>query len=141
MARPLSPHRKILVEECEDISVSTAVGNLAIGGISFEYTRGAAVVSGDGFAAQDVDGASSSYIGHLAHRSSPVVGATISHTSACKTKWAARGGIPRWAATAAGTAAEIRPRPIGVWTFDIGNEAACCALGDSSCGSGRLMVT
>jgi hypothetical protein len=40
MARPPSPYRKTLVEECEVISVSTAMGNLAINGISFEYTRG-----------------------------------------------------------------------------------------------------
>jgi hypothetical protein len=40
MARPLSPYRKILVEDCEVICVSTAVGNLAMYGISFAYTRG-----------------------------------------------------------------------------------------------------
>jgi hypothetical protein len=38
MARPLSPYRKILVEECEVISVSTAVRNLPMYGISFAYT-------------------------------------------------------------------------------------------------------
>lgn len=41
----------------------------------------------------------------------------------------------------AGTAGEIRPPPIEVWTFDVGNEAACCAQSDSSCGSGCVMVT
>jgi hypothetical protein len=40
MARPPSPYRKTLVEDCEVISVSTAMGNLAIYGISFEYTPG-----------------------------------------------------------------------------------------------------
>jgi hypothetical protein len=39
MARPPSPYRKTLVEDCEVISVSTTMGNLAIYGISFEYTR------------------------------------------------------------------------------------------------------
>jgi hypothetical protein len=36
MARPPSPYRKTLVEDCEVISVSTTMGNLAIYGISFE---------------------------------------------------------------------------------------------------------
>jgi hypothetical protein len=36
----LSPHREIVVDECEVIGVSTAAGDLAIGEISFEYTRG-----------------------------------------------------------------------------------------------------
>src|SRR6185437_15021867 len=40
MARPPSPYRKTLVEECEVISVSTATGNLALHGITFEYSRG-----------------------------------------------------------------------------------------------------
>jgi hypothetical protein len=40
MARPPSPHPRPLVEDCEVICVSTAVGNLAIGGISFDHTRG-----------------------------------------------------------------------------------------------------
>jgi hypothetical protein len=39
MALPPSPYRKILVEDCEVICVSTAVGNPAIYGITFEYTR------------------------------------------------------------------------------------------------------
>ena len=39
MARPPSPYRKTLVEECEVISVSTATGNLALHGITFEYSR------------------------------------------------------------------------------------------------------
>jgi hypothetical protein len=39
MARPPSPYRKTLVEECEVISVFTATGNLALYGITFEYSR------------------------------------------------------------------------------------------------------
>jgi hypothetical protein len=40
MARPPSPYRKTLVEDCEVISVSTATGNLALHGITFEHSRG-----------------------------------------------------------------------------------------------------
>ena len=40
MARPPSPYRKPLVEDCEVICVSTAMGNLALYGITIEYTRG-----------------------------------------------------------------------------------------------------
>ena len=40
MARRPSPYHKTLVEDCEVITVSTATGNLAIGGISFDHTRG-----------------------------------------------------------------------------------------------------
>jgi hypothetical protein len=41
----------------------------------------------------------------------------------------------------ASTAAEIRRRPIEVWTFDVGNETACFAQGDSSCGSGCVIAS
>ena len=43
-----------------------------------------AAVSGAGSAVPDVGDACSSYIARSAHRSLPVVSATISHTSACK---------------------------------------------------------
>jgi hypothetical protein len=39
MARPPSPDRNTLVEDCEVICVSAAMGNLAVCGITFEYTR------------------------------------------------------------------------------------------------------
>jgi hypothetical protein len=57
------------------------------------------------------------------------------------TEWKLK--VLRCAATVedyAGTAAERRPRPIEVWTFDVGNETASSAQGDNSCGSGRVMV-
>jgi hypothetical protein len=77
MARPLSPYRKILVEQCEVISVSTAMGNLALYGITFETLAAAAAVSGVGSAALGVSDVCSSYIARPIRRSSPAVIATI----------------------------------------------------------------
>ena len=84
MARPPSPYRKTLVEDCEVICVSTAMGNLALYGINFEYTRGGRGGQRRWFRCPRCRDACSSYIARSAHRSLPVVSATISHTSACK---------------------------------------------------------
>ena len=60
------------------------MGNLAIyGSVSSTPAEGVGV-SGGGSVVPDVGDACSSYIARSAHRSLPVVSATISHTSACK---------------------------------------------------------
>ena len=84
MARPPSPYRKTRVEECEVISVSTATGNLALHGITFEYSRGGRGGQRRWFRCPRCGRRMFKLYRPLGSRSLPVGSATISPTSACK---------------------------------------------------------